>query len=113
MTGVKSAPARKRDLTSAERRLLGLLQRVNFGRVRNLVIRKGQPVFEPPPRTQRDHKLGGQNGARTESNFADFALKNEVVEMFRQFDALGNGTVINLEVRGGLPFLMTDEEVLA
>lgn len=111
--GGGKSPRRALDLTAAERRLVTVLQRINFGRVRNLTVRDGQPVFEPAPRTQRDHKFGGQNGPRPEVSLDDYILKKEVVEMFRQLRALGNGVIVNLEVRGGLPFLMTDEEAAA
>jgi hypothetical protein len=109
----RSRDPRRQDLSPNARRLLRLLQQVNFGRLRNLVIRDGEPVFDPPPRVQRDHKIGGQNGPRPEIALEDFALRKEVVEMFRHFRELGSGTIVNLEVRSGLPFLMTDEEVNA
>src|SRR5262245_41585135 len=108
---MSSLPTRKRDLTPAEQRLLAWLQRVNFGRIRRLEIRDGQPVFEPPPRLQRDHKFGGRNGPRRELDQEDYVLKKDVAEMFQQLRRLGNGTIANLEVRDGLPVLMTDEEV--
>jgi len=104
---------RRQNLTPSERRLVTLMQRINFGRVRNLVVRDGQPTFEPAPRTQRDHKFGGQNGARAEVSLDDYVLKKEVVELFRQLRKLGNGKIVNLEIRAGLPFLMTDEEAAA
>ena len=106
-------PRRAQELTPAERRMVTLLQRINFGRVRNLVVRDGQPVFDPAPRTQRDHKFGGQNGPRPEVSLDDYVLKKEVAEMFRQLRTLGDGVIVNLEVRCGLPFLMTDEEAAA
>ena len=104
---------RSSQLSANEQRLLKLLQQINFGRLRGLRIRKGQPVFDPPPRTQRDHKFGGQNGPRAEVRLEDYVLKKEVIELFRQLRQLGNGTIVNLEVRAGLPFLMTDEEEAA
>ena len=106
-------PTRWNDLTPNERRLVRLMQRINFGRVQNLVVREGQPMFDPAPRSQRDHKFGGQNGVRAEMSLDDYVLKKEVVELFRQLRKLGNGTIVNLEVRAGLPFLMTDEEAAA
>lgn len=104
---------RSSQLSPSEQRLLKLLQRINFGRVRGLVIRNGEPVFDPPPRLQRDHKFGGQNGPRQELRLEDYALKREVIDLFQLFRQLGNGTIVNLEVRAGLPFLMTDEEEAA
>ena len=103
-------PSRRNDLTAAELKLLFLMQKINFGRIRNLVVHVGQPVFAPPPLMQRDHKFGGQNGVRPESNLRDFVLKKEHVDLFEAIRAMGDTTIVNLEVRCGLPLLMTDEE---
>jgi len=100
---------RHHDLSPAEQRLLRLLQRINYGRIRNLVIQDGMPSFDPPPQVQRDRKFSGHNGPRTEAQLQDFALKKEVAEMFRSFRELGQGRIVNLEIRAGLPVIMTEE----
>jgi hypothetical protein len=107
------SPVTKDDLSAAQRRLLALLQRINFGRIRGLTIRGGQPVFQPPPRVEVDHKFGGHNGPRPEIDLEDFVLKRHYRELFRDLAAIGDGQVANLEVRGGLPQLMTTEEAAA
>jgi len=33
------------------------MQRINFGRILNLSVRRGQPVLDPPPRIIREMKL--------------------------------------------------------
>ncbi len=107
-------PSRRNDLTDAELRLLLMMQKINFGRIRNLAVHGGQPVFDqPPPLVQRDHKFGGHNGARLESTLSDFALKKEHVDLVRAIRAMGDATIVKLEVRRGLPLLMTDEEEAA
>ena len=37
----------------------------------------------------------------------DFLLKKQVVDLFHQFEKIGNGTVHTLEIKDGLPFRMT------
>jgi hypothetical protein len=80
------------------------MQAHNFGRIEGLVVRRGEPVLTPPPRLVREIKFGGENGPRPEAAAADFLLKAQVVELFRQLDRLGDATVEVLEFKHGLPF---------
>jgi len=98
------------SLPPAGERLVRLMQELNFGQVRDLVVRDGEPVFDPPPRVVREVKFGGENGPRPEAAKADFALKVQVRELFAQLEALGDGLVECIEVKHGLPFRMTVEE---
>ena len=93
-------------LSEPRRRLVRLMQRLLFGRIENLVIRRGQPVFDPPPTTIREHKFGGDNGPHDKLRADDFLLKDQAVDLFRQFDALGDGVIAVLEIKHGLPFRM-------
>ena len=79
------------DLTPAQKRLVRLLQRLNFGRLENLVVVGGEPVFRPPPRTVHAIKIGGTNGPRAEAAIEDFPLTAPVQEMLQRIDELGNG----------------------
>jgi hypothetical protein len=97
-------------LSPARRRLLEAHQRVNFGEIRGLRIHNGEPVFDPPPRLIYTIKLGGDNGPRPELEVNDFALKATVIELFWQLDRIGDGVIDRIEVRHGLPFLMTVSE---
>ena len=90
--------------------MVRLMQEINFGQVRDLVVRDGEPVFDPPPRVVREVKFGSENGPRPESAKGDFALKAQVREMLAQLEALGDGVVECIEVTHGLPFKMTVEE---
>ena len=105
--------ATKSSLTRRRRQLIELMQRVNFGRIEELVIKGGEPVLDPPPRVVRGVKFGGQNGPRPETAKRDFALKAQVRELFAQMEAMGDGVIRSIEVRHGLPFNMTVEEVIA
>ena len=101
----------KSSLSTPQQRLLETLQKTNYGRIEGLCIRGGQPVFDPLPRIVKDVKLGATDtGARPELESGDFALKREHVELFEQLRRFGNGTIDCLEIKGGLPFLLTLEQ---
>lgn len=97
-------------LTASRRRLLEVMQEINYGLIEGLVILDGEPVFDPPPRRVRDVKFCAENGPRPEAAIEDFALKAQVRDLFAHLDALGNGTIRRLEVQRGLPFRMQVEE---
>ena len=103
----------KQELSKPQRALVELMQRINYGRIERLVVRRGQPVLNPPPRIIREIKFGGENGPRTEVGKPDFTLKAQVRDMFAQLEALGDGVIPCLEIQRGLPFRMTVEEVYA
>ena len=92
------------DLSPARRRLLTLLQTVNFGRVEGLIVRGGEPVLDPLPTVTREIKFGGENGPRAEARRADFALKDQVRDLFRLLDEVRDGVIPILVVKHGLPF---------
>src|SRR5262245_54811243 len=98
--------ARLKSLSPARRRLVQLMQDHSFCRIEDLAIRNGEPVVDPLPTLVREVKFGGENGPRPEAGATDFALKSQVVELFREFDALGDGTIACIVVKHGLPFSM-------
>ena len=91
-------------LSPARRRLIELLQTLNFGRLEQLQIRGGEPVFDPMPRIVREYKFGGENGSRPETGRADYALKTQIRDLLQLLDVLGDGTLAVLSVKHGLPF---------
>ena len=94
----------KSQLPASRRRLVELMQRINFGRIEHLAVRGGEPVLDPPPRVVREIKIGGENGPRAEVRSDDFCLKRQVTELFDHLRELGNGVVESLEIKHGLPF---------
>lgn len=96
----------KAALSPARRRLVEVFQHLNFGRLENLEIKGGDPLFSPSPRLVREIKFGGDNSPRQELSSSDFLLKSQVIELFRFFDTMQNGTVELIEVKHGLPFRM-------
>ena len=80
------------------------MQRIDFGKIEGLIVRDSEPILDPLPRIICDVKLGTKNGPRPEASLDDFVLKDEVIELFAQFDALDGEILISLEVKHGLPF---------
>ena len=105
--------ARKSSLSPARRRLLELMQSIGYGRIQNLIIRDGDPVFRPPPYVVREFKLNSDDDADHELAAVDFELKLEVVRLFRRLDRLGDGMVESVEIKDGLPFKLAVEGVKA
>jgi hypothetical protein len=103
----------KAALSVPRQRLVELMQTINFGRIEDLAVRGGNPVFDPPPRIVREVKFGGENGPRPEQAAADFLLKAQVVELFQQFEQIGDGVIESIDVKHGLPFRMTVPETVA
>ena len=104
-------PATKSTLSPQRQRLVALMQRMNFGRIEGLHILNGEPLFDPQPRVIREVKLARDNGPRPEIVKTDFALKAEVIDLFAQLEAVGDGVIERIEIQHGLPFRMTFEEV--
>ncbi len=103
----------KASLTPPKQLLLTEMQRINYGRIEGLLVRRGEPVLDPPPRVVREVKFGGDNGPRPEAGNRDFTLKAQVHELFDHLNAMGDGVVQSIEIQRGLPFRMTVEEVSA
>jgi hypothetical protein len=93
-------------LGEPRRRVVRLMQDVHFGTIEGLAVRGGQPVLDPEPSVVREYKFAADNDAHPSSRSPDFRLKAQLVDFFRQLDAIGDGVIRELEVRHGLPFRM-------
>jgi hypothetical protein len=96
----------KAALSEPRRRLVELMQSINFGRIEDLIVVGGDPVLDPLPRMVQEIKFGGDNGPRPELDANNFLLKAQVIELFQHLDQLGDGTIEAIEVKHGLPFRM-------
>jgi len=76
----------KAALSPARRRLVELMQEVNYGRIENLEVCDGEPVFDPPPSVVRLYLFGRNNGPNAARGHDGFALKKKVVELLEVFD---------------------------
>ena len=107
------APHKKSQLSDPQRRLVELMQDINFGRISDLPIRAGEPVFGADTVVEREIKFNGQNGPRPELEQHDFDLKQEVLVLLDHLKQITDGCVACLEIKHGLPFLMRTRTYLA
>jgi hypothetical protein len=94
---------RKSSVSTARRRLIETMQEVGFGRVEHLLVHASDPVWSPAPRVVRQIRLGKSDAPRSTPPAADFALRQEVVELFALFDSERDIHVESIEVQHGLP----------
>jgi hypothetical protein len=94
----------KSSLSSAQQHLVELLQQINYGRIERLLVRKGEPVFDPVPQVIQKVKMGGGNGPRPEIGLPDFVLRSQTVELLEQIAKIGDGEIAVIEVKAGLPW---------
>jgi hypothetical protein len=97
----------KAALTPARKRLVELMQEINYGRIEKLEIRGGDPVFDPPPTVLRLFLFGKDNGPNASRRKDGFALKKKVTELFKVFDKERSLSIRQLMVDNGLPVRMT------
>ena len=102
-------PITKSSLSEAQRHLVELLQRLNFGRIEGMHVSGGEPIFKPAPRIIQKLKMGGENSPRPETALEDFWLKRPTVEMLQAIADLRDGDVVSIEVKHGLPFAVEIE----
>ena len=99
----------KSSLPLGHRSLIELMQRLNFSRIEDLIIRGGKPIFDPAPKVIQKMKIGGENGPRLELESEDFLLKKQTIELLDTIARLQNGVVLEIEVKHGLPFCIEVE----
>jgi hypothetical protein len=106
-------PQRTQDLRAGQRSLLELMQEHQFGRIENMPVRAGEPILNSDVRVVRVARLGSESdGTKLVAN-KESELKKQVRDLFKELARLENGTVIRLEFRYGLPFLLeTTERVI-
>jgi hypothetical protein len=92
-----------RQLSAPWQKLVRLCQSIDFGRIEDLDVRSGEPVFSPAPRVLCSVDLAADEGSRPEYHLGDFALPKETARLMGRLSELGHGTVTLIEVRAGLP----------
>ncbi|NQT35251.1 hypothetical protein HQ587_08680 [bacterium] len=101
---------RRKELSRDRRRLLDLMRDMGYGRIENLTIRAGEPVFDESLRLVREKLLGRKAKGRASPPQGDFELKAQQIEVFECFDQMQNGYIPVLKVQDGLPFQLQLEE---
>jgi hypothetical protein len=104
-----SQPILKSSLSEAQRQLVALLQWIHFGRVEDLHVHGGVPLFDPPPRIIRKLTMGAENSPRRGGALPDFWLKPQESEMLQAIADLGDGIVPEIVVQQGLPISLEIE----
>jgi hypothetical protein len=93
-------------LSAQQRRLIELMREHRFGRIENMQVRDGQPILEKDLRVVRVARLGGESGGTKVPKTAEFELNRATLDLFDELARLGNGTVVRLEFKWGLPWLL-------
>lgn len=95
-----------RDLTAAQSWLVEIMRDFQFGRVENMPFQEGQPASDGNTRIVRVVRLGSESAGSKVRDGDEFELKQPVRDLFEELAQLRNGTVVRLEFRHGLPFLL-------
>jgi hypothetical protein len=97
--------------TPQQRQLIELMQRIRYGTIIRMQILHGQPDFNSRIEWKRTVKILGENRPHPRLG-QSFVPKQEIIELFRLFETLGDGEIHNLEIRDGIPFLFEIKEVM-
>jgi hypothetical protein len=100
-------------LPQSFQRLVRLMQSIRHGRVRDLVINNGEPVFDPPTTAVRVLKLDRANVSHPAAGDADFPVRREVLDLITQMRGIRHGTIERLEIMDGMPTLLELAEPVA
>ena len=90
-------------LSAPRQQLVRMCQTVNYGQIEGVVVRDGDPIFEPAPVVVIAAKLYRDDGPRPELALADFELRDDVRRLMARLDDAKNGRIHCIDVRAGLP----------
>jgi len=94
------------DLSACQRRLVQIMSESQFGRIENLRVQAGQPVFDPGFKVVRVARLCGDGERMGPLPTDDFELKQAIRDLFDELARLEDGVILRLEFRHGLPCLL-------
>jgi hypothetical protein len=77
-----------------------------FGRVEDVLVRAGQPILDGDVKIVHVEYLGGAHSGTKVPVSGEFELKQPVRDLFDRLKRLGDGTIVRLEFKHGLPFLL-------
>lgn len=91
-------------LSKSWREVIQAMQEINFGRIENLRFACGDPLLDQNVRVITEYKVGGVNGPREDAMSDVYTPKKQVLELIDAVERLGNGVILRLVVKHGLPF---------
>ena len=97
------AQTRFLEISEPRQAFIRQCQRISFGKIVNLGVRDGDPVFGQQTEVLFDVKLDSDDNPRPEQELKDFLLTAEILRLFSKLDAIRNGTIEQVEIRAGLP----------
>jgi hypothetical protein len=98
-------PVRTRDLSPPQRSLVEIMREHQFGRIENITVRNGEPIFDCNVKVVRLVRLSGRSRQKDTPGADEFELKQSVRDLFSEL-ARQDGSVIRIEFRHGMPFLL-------
>jgi hypothetical protein len=106
-------PLSTRFLSAQQRSLVEIMREHQFGRIENMPVRAGQPILDRHVKVVRVARFGDESDGTKVARATEFELQLSVRRLFDELAGLDNGTVIKLEFRHGLPFLIEIMAVIA
>ena len=83
-----------------------IMREHQFGRIENMTVRDGEPVFDGHLKLVHVVRLNSRSRGQKTRGADEFELKDSVRDLFAELARLQDGSVIMLEFRYGLPFLL-------
>lgn len=93
-------------LSPGRQRLVALMHELGYGRIGNLRVRDGEPVFDPSPTIKRVYQFGKETTARAAAGGISLALKRKVQELLEVMDKERSLDIEELKIEDGLPVAM-------
>jgi hypothetical protein len=100
----------KASLQPVQRRVVELIEALDFGVIEHLRVRRGKPCFDPQPRIIQSIKLDSAKADRPAGD-PNLTLKSEFASLFDRLTSIEEG-VVTVEVRHGAPFRLVIEQHL-
>jgi hypothetical protein len=95
---------KRTDLSEPEQQLVELIHDLNFGRIEHLQLRDGKPILRPLPRVIAAVKIKGDDHQTDSELRTDFYLKQSLIDLLALIHRVGEGELLLIDVRHGLPF---------
>lgn len=98
------------QLDDGDRRILSLMQSVDYGRLENLAVRGGHAVVTKDSRKIRSHKIGAAKNPHGLGANGDFLLNAKQLEFLAAVRETGDGIINQIQILAGLPVSFETDE---